>query len=385
MPPSPPVLSLRQLNRATLARQGLLDGLPSGSTAALVHRVASLQAQHPDWPPLALHARLPPDRPLPRLTDARRRRTLVRASLMRLTVHIVAAEDFWPMSTVSLPFRWRQWRLMFKQDPATSALGRRISAAHGAVLAAMREAPRAIHEIEAILAEQLRGDDVLPNRGLWRHFSGAVPLIQAPHDGEAYGRQRYMPAADWLGPPPNDTADPDHAARHVAEVYLAAFGPASVEDLVAYVGRGDGITRWRRAVAALGERLVHLADEGGRHLVDLAGAPRPSLDTPAPPRLLARWDSLLLAYGTRDRRRVLPENRQSTVITKNADVLPTFLVDGMVAGTWLPRRARDGTVRAELRPFGRLTMADREALEAEAERLLPELAPGAFARYPGTG
>jgi hypothetical protein len=384
MPPTPPVLSLRQLNRATLARQGLLDGLPTASVAAAVHRIASLQAQHPNWPPMALHARLRPSQAAPNLAEARRRRALVRASLMRLTVHVVAAGDFWPMSAVSLPFRWRQWRIMFKQDPATSWLGRRIAAAHGAVLAAMREAPRAIHEVEAILAEELSDIEIPPNRSLWRHFSGAVPLIHAPFDGEAYGRQRYLPAADWLGPPSANELDVEYAARHVAGVYLAAFGPASVEDLVAYVGRADPITRWRAAVSGLGDRLVHFTDEDGRALVDLADAPRPDPATPAPPRLLARWDSLLLAYGTRDRRRLLPEEHQSTVITKNADVLPTFLVDGMVAGTWLPRRADDGTVTAELRPFRRLAKGDRDALEAEAHRLLPTLAPDVFARYPGT-
>ncbi len=384
MPSSPPVLSLRELNRATLARQGLLGGLPNGSVAATVRRVASLQAQHPDWPPLALHTRLRADRPSPNLTAARRRRSIVRASLMRLTVHVVAAEDFWPMSAVTLGFRWRQWRILYKQDPATSALGRRIMAAHGAVLSAMRQAPLAIHQIESLLAEQLPGVEIPPNRCLWRHFSGAVPLVHAPYDGEAYGRQRYLPAAEWLGAPEEGATDPERAARLVAERYLTAFGPASVDDLAAYVGRTEGVSRWRTAVGALGDRLAHFVDEDGRRLVDLADAPRPDPDTPAPPSLLARWDSLLLAYGTRDRRRLLPREHQSTVITPNADVLPTFLVDGVVAGTWLPRRDGDGTVRAEVRPFGRLAMADREALEAEAARLLPSLAAGAFSRNPGT-
>jgi hypothetical protein len=91
----------------------------------------------------------------------------------------------------------------------------------------------------------------------------------------------------------------------------------------------------------------------------------------------------LLAYGTSDRARVLPPEHQATVSTRNADVLPTFLIDGFVAGTWLPRTGPDGP-RVELRPFGRLSGADRDALEAEARRLLPLLGAGAFARYPGT-
>jgi hypothetical protein len=380
-----PVLDARQLNRATLARQGLLEPIRDGSVADVVRRLGSLQAQHPDWPPFALHARLHPRHDGMDLLEARRRREAVRASLMRITVHVVAAEDFWPMSTLTTPFRLDQFRLLYKLDPVTSPLARRLRAAQPAMLAAMREAPRGVSEIEAILREEVGPRvEIPPNRSLWRHFSGSVPLVQVPYEGETYGRSRYVAAADWLGPRPAGATDEARAAARVAERYLAAFGPASVEDFAAYVGRGKGLTRLRRGIEALGDRLVHFRDDGGRALVDLADAPRPEADAPAPPRLLARWDSLLLAHGTRHRTRVLPEAHRSSVITKNADVLPTFLVDGFVAGTWLPRRGTDGTPRVELRPFGRLRRADRDALEAEADRLLPALRDGAFSRYPGT-
>lgn len=378
-----PKLSLRQLNRATLARQGLLAPLPAVPVARLVERVGGLQAQHPDWPRLALQTRLGPGHGPVDLSRARARKSVVRASLMRMTVHVVSAADFWPMSTLTMPFRGTQFRALFKVDPVESPLGRRITAAHAAVLAALREAPLAIREIEAILRDELRGVTIPPNRALWRHFTSAVPLVQVPFDGETYGRARYAVATDWLRPPTIGESDPDQAAAHLAARYLAAFGPASADDLAAFVGRGRDSRRWRAAIAALGRRLVEIESEDGRQLFDLADAPRPAVDTPASPRLLARWDSLLLAYGTRDRARVLPPRHQATVITRNADVLPTFLVDGFVAGTWLPRNGRDGP-RAELRPFGRLSRADRQALEAEAERLLPLLGPGAFSRYPGT-
>ena len=81
---------------------------------------------------------------------------------------------------------------------------------------------------------------------------------------------------------------------------------------------------------------------------------------------------------------MLAPKHQATVITKNADVLPTFLVDGFVAGTWLPKQDGNGSPRLDLRPFGRLAARDREALEAEAARLLPLLGRSAYHRYPGT-
>jgi hypothetical protein len=352
--------------------------------ARAVERIGSLQAQHPDWPPLALQSRLAADAPLTDLSRARSRRSVVRASLMRLTVHVVSADDFWPISTLTLPFRHDQWRLMYKMDPIASPLARRLTAAQPAVLAAMREQPLAIHQIEAIVKAEIGEAEIPPNRSLWRHFSGAVPLVLVPYPGELYGRAQYVPAAQWLGRPAAAQTDPERAAKHLSRRYLAAFGPATPDDLAAYLGRGRYARLCRSAMEALGDELVSFIDEGGRRLFDLPDAPRPAGDAPAPPRLLARWDSLLLAYGTRDRVRLLPAEHQATVITKNADVLPTFLIDGVVAGTWLPRTRRDGSPEIELRAFGHLAQADRAALEAEAHRLLPILRKGAFSRYPGT-
>jgi hypothetical protein len=380
----PPILTRRALGRATLARQGLLEPLPGIPVARLVERVGSLQAQHPDWPPLALQSRLRIDAAPVDLRRARQRRTIVRAAAMRMTVHVVSAADYWSMVTMTQPLRLDQWRVLFKGDPITSPLARRITSGHAAVLAEMRNRPLAIREIEAILTGEMGRAEIPPNRPLWRHFSAAVPLVHVPWDGETFGRSRYVPAESWLGPPRNEDLDPDLAARHLARRYLGAVGPASVEDLVAYAGRGRNVGRWRAVVTAMGDELEEFVDEHGRTLFDLPHAPLRDADTPAPPRLLARWDSLLLAHETKHRGRVLPRQHQATVITKNADVLPTFLVDGMVAGTWLPRRDAAGRARLDLRPFGRLRAADRDALEAEGDRLLPLLGRAAFSRYPGT-
>ncbi|HET7520203.1 MAG TPA: winged helix DNA-binding domain-containing protein [Candidatus Limnocylindria bacterium] len=379
----PPVLTLRDLNRATLARQGLIVPLPAMSVARRIERLGSLQAQHPDWPPFALATRLPPGQTAD-LYAARVRRSVVRATLMRLTVHVVSAADFWPMSTLTLEFRRNQFRALYKQDPVTSPIGRQMASTLPAVRAAMRERPLAIREIEAIMAAGLQGVDIPPRRSLWRFVSGALPLVLVPFRKEAYGRARYVEAEEWIGPPSAEQADRQRAEELFAERYLAAFGPAGPDDIAAYLDRGRAGRRWREVVDRLGDRVRHFVDENGRPLVDLVRAPRPGGETPAPPRLLARWDSLLLAYGTADRTRVLPDQYRSAVITNNADVLPTFLVDGFVAGTWLPRLAAGGNPDIELRPFGRLPASVRSALEDEAQRVLPTLRAGAFSRYPGT-
>ena len=127
---------------------------------------------------------------------------------------------------------------------------------------------------------------------------------------------------------------------------------------------------------SLGDEVVDLRDEAGRTLFDIADAPRPSADAPAPPRLLARWDSILLSHASRQRARILDDEARAAVFTKNADVRPSFLVDGMVAGTWDLTR-RDGAASIALRPIRRLPRAVRDELEEEAARVLGIVAPDA--------
>ena len=387
---APETLSTRALNRATLARQGLLEPI-RGAAATAVRRVGSLQAQHPEWPPIALAARAA-DAKAANLAGALERRTVVRSSLMRITIHVVAADDLWPMFTVMRPLRLDQWRLMLKADPVDSPLGRRMAAAHEVAIAALRERPRSSLELDRLMAAAVgseatatsrpawrRPDQRIVVRAAWRHFAATVPLVHVPHPGEGYGRSQYALATDWLRTP-DPTPSIEEARTHVARRYLSAFGPASVEDLVAYVGRGKGgVGAWRDAVAALGDEVIAFRDADGRPLVDLASAPRPDEDAPAPPRLLARWDSVLLSHGTKHRGRVIDEAARAAAFTKNADVRPTFLLDGMVAGTWDLER-RDGSATIALTPLGRLAAVDRAGLLDEAERVLALVAPDADRR-----
>ena len=309
---------------------------------------------------------------------------------MRRTIHVVTAEDLWPMFTVCEPMRIDGWRQLAKADPVTSPMGRRLHAAHPAVIDALRERPMSSLEIDRLLAAEAGIDGEagtrpsprdpearVVTRTAWRHFSAYVPLVHVPFDGEGYGRSRYALAEDWLGVGRPDP-DPAEARRHLARRYLAAFGPADTDDLAAYVGRGrGGIGVWRQAIADLGDEVVTLESEGGR-MLDLAGSPRPHPDTPLPPRLLARWDSVLLSHAAKRRQRIIADSDRDRVFSKNADVLPTVLIDGFVAGTWELRR-RDGAASVTIRPFGPLTAAAEDAVGAEAQAVIGRLRPAPLA------
>jgi hypothetical protein len=154
--------------------------------------------------------------------------------------------------------------------------------------------------------------------------------------------------------------------------YLAAFGPASRADVAAFTGLA--VATLAPALAALAQELERLTDESGRELYDLRDAPRPPEDTPAPLRLLGEWDNVLLAHA--DRTRMFDDETRRRVIKKNGDVMPTILLDGVVAGRWWWRRNKD-VVTLEATPFVKLSKPAKEELEREAVLALTILEPHA--------
>ena len=166
----------------------------------------------------------------------------------------------------------------------------------------------------------------------------------------------------------------DAAVQWLARRYLEGFGPASVQDVAqfALIPRANV----RAALQAMAD-LRRLDGPDGAELFDVPGARIPSEDTPAPPRLMAMWDSILLAYA--DRSRIIPPDYRPLVTRRNGDVLPTLFVDGYVAGVWRP--VEDGI---EATAFHRLADDAWEGLEAEARSMLAFLAdrePTVYSRY----
>ena len=98
-------------------------------------------------------------------------------------------------------------------------------------------------------------------------------------------------------------------------------------------------------------------------MLALARAPLPDPETPAPVRFLPTWDASLLAHARRAA--ILPEVHRSKVFNaKTPQSVPTFLVDGRVAGTWSYEKGKVVT-----KPFGKLDASARRALREEADRL----------------
>ena len=339
MPPSTPrAITNRELNRATLARQLLLRRARL-SVPKAVERLCALQAQDARGPYIGLWSRLESFR-REQLTRAYERRRVVRGTLFRVTIHLVSAQDH-PGFAMRMQSRWRDeftnWKL-----PADE-LAARIHALAEKGPFTYAEANKAVPE--------------LPERLRWR-VRCLTPLVHVPPAG-TWGTTRVQvtTAERWLGV---HRPDERQSAALLVRRYLGAFGPASREDLLRFAALR--VKDVQPGFEELEPQLLRFESEDGRTLYDLRRAPRPAADTTAPVRFLPMWDHFIL--GLLDRTRTLPQEYQSAVIQKNGDVLPTFLVDGVVAGLW---RLEDEKVKLE--PFTPLPRPVRRELDDEARRL----------------
>jgi hypothetical protein len=347
------ILTLRELNRALLERQFLLRRRRLGTVDAL-ERLAGLQAQWPKSPYIALWSRV---QGFERddLTRALDERQVVKATLMRATLHLVSSDDY----------------LHF-------AAALRAPALQGLTTRAQKAAPN--FDVARFARETLRRAGKGPHRRRdlvadatgnkvqawvrWHALKAHGHLINAPPSAywKVFGESGpYVTAKAWLGREPGD----EHAGRvHLVRRYLAAFGPATKADVASWSGLSR--TSLQDALTTLELDLRHFRDEKGRALLDLRRTPLPDPETPAPIRFLARWDASLLGYAPPERERILPETLRKTVIRNNGDVLQSVLVDGFVAALWNIDKKRG----LEIQPLRRLTKAERKAIDEEGEALV---------------
>jgi winged helix DNA-binding protein len=338
------VLTLKELNRATLARQLLLERKKIGVLAA-IERLGGLQAQWPPSPYIGLWSRVTGFK-RETLERALLNGEVVKPTVMRGTLHLVTTRDY--------PIFW--WAL---RDMPTWYDETHLAHALRALKGARRLAERAplTHKQGLAYLEQEHGhDDELTRRRIFHAVRRHAHLLHAPESALWRGR----PSGVFHPYPEPDDVEVLAARTALVRRYLGAFGPSSRADVADWSGLR--VADFAQALDAL-EPLRRFRDENGRELLDLPRAPLPPPDTPAPVRFLPKWDNTLLAHA--DRRRVLPEELRKSVIAKNGDVTQTFLVDGVVAGSWTADR--DGKVT--LTPFAPLPRAARREVEDEQARL----------------
>lgn len=359
-------ITVRALNRALLARQGLLERMRM-PLPEVAERAGALQMQY--WPALgpALWTRAhecPPESPW----QAHSTGDLVTGTLLRGTIHTVTPGDYPAYAAVSAASKVGS----FRAGPEPQI---------GELLAMVRElgdTPRPAADIvNAIDAWVEANPGVFSDREIelqrlyrWTSVVMRVGFIRVPAEG-AWSRRTPVlyargPAAEF--PPLREALD------FVIRRHLRAFGPAAAEDVAAWIAWN--ITPVRTALEAMPD-LERFIDDDGRTLFDLPDAPRPGEDVEAPVRLLPWFDSTLLAYATGRRARILPDPHKDHVYVKaNGQLKPSFLVDGRVAGLWTVSVAK-GAAALILTPLEQVPILAKAELIAEAKRLLEFTHPDA--------
>ncbi len=276
------------------------------------------------------------------LDRALERRTVVQATLLRATIHIVSRRDFWPFAAAVRQAQ-KDWLLRVRRPRPKE---RELVATAEKLRKLLAEGPRRHEELAEIVGHS------------WGMVGPWLELVRVPPSGTWAQRRAHLfqTAEDWVGP---DEVDPDDALDHLVRRYLAAFGPAPRNDIASWAKLKAG------DLAPALERLTlrRFRGEDNAELLDLPRAPLPDPETPVPVRFLPTWDATLLVHARRTG--ILPERFRPLVFhVKNPPSVPTFLVDGAVAGTWKYEKGRIRTT-----PFERLDRATQRELREEGEEL----------------
>ena len=334
------VLTVRELNRALLARQLLLERRRSSLPKA-IEQAGGLQMQYAPSGYVGLWSRLEGFE-RDGLTRALERRSVVQATLMRVTIHLVSSREFW-LFAAGLRRSRREWWLRLQKGRATD---RQMKQDADRLRAALADGPRSVAE----LGELAKG--FVGHVGLW------LDLVRVPPSGTWERRRADLLglAEEWVGP--CDVSE-DEGLDHLVRSYLRGFGPARPNDIASWAGLR--VTTLKPALERLA--LRRFRDEAGKELLDLPRAPLPDPETPAPVRFLPHFDANLLVHTRRAQ--ILPEQHRPRVFsTKNPFSVGTFLVDGQVAGAWSVQHGR-----ITLEPYVRLSRSVRKEVVEEAERL----------------
>ena len=343
-------MTLRDLNRATLARQMLLarGRMP---VARAVERLLGIQAQLPRPPFAGLWSRLDGftggD-----LVKALTTKAVVRATAMRGTIHLMTARDFVAFRACLQPSLDAGVQSILKERARSMDAARVLAAARSFL-----ESPHNFEEVRDHLASRFPAGDA---RAMGYTARLGVPLVQVPADARwGFPAQAdFVSAEAWLGKPMAAC----RSADAIVSRYLAAYGPSTVKDAQAWLGMG-GLDE---VFARLGATLVTIEGPAGRTWFDLPDAPRPGPDAPAPVRFLPEWDGVVV---TRADERVVARADRPKVFLPGLRVAAVVLVDGFAAGTWkIAATAKKATLTVE--PFRKWAAPVHRQVEAEGEALL---------------
>ncbi len=348
---NPRILSKRELNRSLITRQ-LLTTRSDHASFDVIEHLIGLQAQVTKPPYIGLWTRVKSFQ-RDELTQMMADRRVVRATMMRSTLHTVTARDYlWLRPTIQ-PALTKALKAFYGQKAAGLDVERLVELS----TPYLSETPRTLVDMRAFLStvDPSRDPETM-TYAVRTHY----PVVQMPPGGNwgAGGSPAYIPAESWIGEP---MAQSD--VRRALTRYLTAFGPASIMDFQAW----SGMANLKSQIEPFKREFVVYRDEAKRELLDVPDMPIMAENSPAPPRFIPEFDNLILSHA--DRTRVISDEDYPKVFLSAGRVRATFLIDGFVHGTWKVIREKDSAVLV-IEPFRPLEPNDQLTLYNEGERLV---------------
>lgn len=361
-----PVLTRRQLNRATLARQMLLERVDA-TALDTIRFLVGLQAQEPPDPYIGLWSRLN------RFETGELESLILGRSVMRLvvqrgTVHAVTADDCLLLRPLAQPILTQQ--LHSHSDYRGRFDGVDLDDVMAFARGVLSEQPRTTSQLREAIAGRFPQHHAPALAFACRNL---LPFIQVPPRGlwATPGQVVGTTAEAWIGRP----LEANPSVDDVMMRYVAAFGPATVQDAATW-SRYTGL---REVFDRLRLRLRTFSDDDGREYFDVPDGPLPDENTPAPVRFLPQYDNVLLSHA--DRSRFSAGDDYPSIWMNTTGFLGNVLVDGTLAGMWrfdqptrVVQRARTpGRLTITTRPLSRQNTA---AVTDEGHRFTEFVSPG---------
>jgi uncharacterized protein YcaQ len=366
------ILSPKTVNRLYMVKQHLFRRTDTSQLERVVEDICGLQAQVPATPYFSLWNRIENFQNTLLDKALYKDKTLVKEWCMRGTLHIIPSKDL-PIYNKALKKMWFEHHGRFMRAPEWPPAEERRKVVYPKIFEALAQRTLTRKELNDKVRSSLK-DGSLPYDRLFSGWGGV--LKETGYEGmtvhaQPRGRESHFARLDkWLPNVNLDSVDEEEAQEKLLLKYLRGYGPASQQDFALWSGLVADDAK--RAIENASSQLSHVGIEGVKGEFLLLEENRKTLesmdlDEKAPPRLLPKYDSVLL--GHRDRTRIIQEEHRKTVFKpKVGDIAATLLLDGRIAGTWRHKRTKK-TLSITVESFEKMSREDIEQAESEAKEL----------------
>jgi uncharacterized protein YcaQ len=368
----PPLMTLKQLSQVTLQKHFLIDQAPPGDIIKVIGRVCGLNAQTARGPYISLWNRIKGFN-REHLTKALyEERSLMKAWLMRNTVHMVPVRDFAIYQKALRQSLCKEWERVLKKQTLVK-LPRNQSKIRETIAEVLGEAPSTKQELLPRVSHLLKGYQDSERKRLigWAlralTYQGIVCHADSTGTWYHFKDNRFSLVSDWLDPRCLEDMDEEEAQIQLLLKYLGGYGPATIHDFAYWSGLK--ITQAKKILELARDDLAEVVVKDAKGPYWALKAELESIfplrtARRLPTRFLPEFDPLIM--GHRDKARILDEEHRGKVFLRLADVAPTVLANGRIAGTW-SYSFTDGILDLSL--FGKPEAVPAKRLRSVSQRL----------------